>query len=65
MKTLKISLVATIAVTVAWWLRLPHKFWPSHPYLADAVIAVLLCVVLQAVWTDPKAESTKSARTRR
>lgn len=60
MKTLKISAVATIAMVIAWWLRVPHKFWPSHPYLADTFMAVVLCVVLQVVWTDPKAGSKKS-----
>jgi hypothetical protein len=59
MKTLKISVVATVAMMLAWWLRLPHKFWPSHPYLADTVMAVVLCLVLQAVWTDPKIKSKK------
>lgn len=62
MKTLKITVVATLAMTVAWWLRLPHRFWPSHPYLADTVMALVLCLVLQAVWTDHKAKSRKEGR---
>jgi hypothetical protein len=56
MKTLKITLVATIAGTLAWWLRLPHRIWPSHPYLADVLLSLILCVVLQFAWSDPKKE---------
>jgi len=59
MKTLKITVVATIAMTIAWWLRLPHRFWPGHPYLADVLMALVLCIVLQAVWTDAKTKSKK------
>jgi len=54
MKTLKITLVATIAATLAWWLRLPHKIWPSHPYLADLLLSLVLCAVLQFTWSEPK-----------
>lgn len=61
MKTLKISLVATVAMVLAWWFRLPHRFWPSHPYIADAVIALVLCIVLQIFWTDSKVESKKES----
>jgi hypothetical protein len=55
MKTLKISIIATIAMTIAWWLRLPHMFWPQHPYLADLFMAFVLCIVLQVVWTNPNS----------
>jgi hypothetical protein len=61
MKTLKISLVATVAMVLAWWLRLPHRVWPDHPFLADFVIAFVLCLVLQAVWTDAKRQPKKDS----
>ena len=54
MKTLKITFVATAACIVAWWLRVPFKVWPSHPMLADFLMSLVLCIVLQAVWTDTK-----------
>ena len=57
MKTLKISVVATVAMTVAWWLHLPHRIWPEHPLLADFLMALALCVLLQILWTEPKAGS--------
>ena len=56
MKTLKITVVATIAGTLAWWLRLPHKIWPAHPYLADVLLSLILCVVLQFAWSEAKKE---------
>ena len=59
MKTLKISLIATVASIVAWWMHVPHKFWPAHPQLADFVLALILCVVLQVVWTDPEPKPKK------
>jgi hypothetical protein len=54
LKTLKISAVATVALTVAWWLRLPHRVWPEHPALADFLMALVLCVLLQILWSEPK-----------
>lgn len=62
MKTLKISMVATIAMVLAWRVRLPHRISPGHPYLADCFMALVLCLVLQMVWTDGKAESKKESR---
>jgi hypothetical protein len=57
MKTLKISLVATIAASLGWWLRLPHKIWPEHPRFTDFLLALGLCIVLQVVWPDPDKKS--------
>ena len=62
MKTLKISLVATLASMLAWWLRFPHRIWPAHPYFADFLIALILCVVLQFVWSDPTSELKRQDR---
>ena len=62
MKTLKISRVATLASMLAWWLRFPHRIWPAHPYFADFLIALILCVVLQFVWSDPMSELKRQDR---
>ncbi len=59
MRTLKISLVATIASILAWWLRFPHRIWPAHPQLADFLLALIVCLVLQFAWSDPRAETKK------
>jgi hypothetical protein len=57
MKTLKISLVATLAAILAWQLHMPHRFWPGHPQLADFLMALILCVVLQFTWTNSRSEN--------
>jgi hypothetical protein len=62
MKTLKISLVATLASMLVWWLRFPHRIWPAHPYFADFLIALILCVVLPLVWSDPASELKRQDR---
>ena len=59
MKTLKISVIATLAAMLAWWLGLPQKAWPAHPYFADFLMSLLLCIVLQAVWAEPKAQAKR------
>ncbi len=56
MRTLKISMVATLAATLAWLLRLPHKLWPEHPQFAGFLMALILCLVLEVVWTNPRSE---------
>lgn len=53
MKTLKISVIATIALTVAWWLRIPHRISPGHPMMADLMMGIVLCVLLQILWVEP------------
>jgi hypothetical protein len=59
LKTLKISVVATIAMTLAWWLRIPHRVSPAHPMLADLLMGVVLGVLLQVLWVEPKPAGKK------
>lgn len=59
MKTLKISVVATLASILAWRLRIPRAVWPAHPRIADFILAIITCVILQIAWTDPKADPNK------
>ena len=56
MKTLKISALATIAAMLAWWLGFVQKIWPAHPMLADFLLALILCIVLQFAWSDPASK---------
>jgi len=53
MRTLKISVVATIAALLAWWLGFAQKIWPAHPQFADLLLALTLCIVLQVTWPNP------------
>jgi len=54
MKSLKISIVTTLALSVAWWLHIPHRMWPAHPMLADVLMGIFLCILLQVLWVEPK-----------
>ena len=56
MKVLKISAVATIAAMLALWLGFAQKIWPAHPTLADFLLALVLCIVLQFAWSDPASK---------
>jgi hypothetical protein len=55
MKTLWISVIATLAAILAWRLHVPQKMWPQHPQFADFLLALILCLVLQYAW--PKKQS--------
>jgi len=62
MKTLKISVVATIATVLAWVVRLPQKMWPGHPQMAAFFLALILCLALQFVWTEGKPETSTAKK---
>jgi ABC-type Fe3+-siderophore transport system permease subunit len=53
MKTLKISIVATIAATLALWLGVANRIWPAHPQFAVFLLALVICIVLQVTWPKP------------
>jgi len=53
MKTLKISLVATLAAMIAYWLGFARRIWPSHPMLAVTLLAIGVCILLQFTWSEP------------
>jgi hypothetical protein len=59
LKTLKISIVATIALTLAECTQIPHRMWPTHPMLADLLIGMILCTLLQVLWVEPKPDAEK------
>jgi hypothetical protein len=58
MRTLKISAAATIAAMLAWWLGFAHKIWSAHPALADFLLVLILCIVLQFAWSDSSSKPT-------
>ena len=53
MKTLKVSLAASVMGTGAWMLGLTRAIWPTHPLLAVFFLTVTAGVVLMYVWPDP------------
>jgi hypothetical protein len=54
MRTLKISLIATlIATAVSFWagqLGVMQKMWPEHPQLAGFFLTLVTCIVVQIFW---------------
>jgi hypothetical protein len=62
MRTLKISIVATVAAMLAWWFRFPHRIWPAHPQFADFLLALILGLVLQFTWADAKSIPESKAK---
>jgi len=52
LKTLKISLVATLATILAWRVHVPQTMWPRHPQLALVLFSLIVCLVLQLVWAE-------------
>jgi len=62
MKTLKISVIATLATILAWRVRLPQKFWPAHPQFGALLLAAILCVLLDFVWSNSERTREKDSR---
>ena len=56
MRTLKISLIATvIATAVSFWasqLGLLHRMWPEHPQLAGFFLCLAACIAVQLFWPE-------------
>jgi 1,4-dihydroxy-2-naphthoate octaprenyltransferase len=57
MKTVKISIVATLTSFLAWRLGIPRAVWPAHPRVADFILALITCLILQIAWTDRNPKS--------
>jgi hypothetical protein len=54
MRTLKVSLAASVIGTGVWMLGLSRLLWPAHPYLGVFFITLIATVVLMYVWPDQK-----------
>lgn len=54
MRTLKISLIASVIATVAsFWvaeLGVTQKIWPEHPQMAGFLITLVTAIVVQLAW---------------
>jgi len=57
MKTLKVSLLASVLGTVAWMLGLGHKIWPAHPQWAVFFLTLTATIVLSYAWEDADKSS--------
>jgi hypothetical protein len=54
MRTLKISLIASVIATVAsFWaghLGVTQRMWPEHPQLAGFFLTLVLAIGVQIAW---------------
>jgi len=54
MKTLKISLIATLIATAAgfwaWEFGAAQWMWPAHPRMADFLVTLITAIVVQIAW---------------
>ena len=55
MRTLKISLIASVIATVAsFWvaeLGVTHRIWPEHPQMAGFLFTLVTAIVVQIAWS--------------
>ncbi len=52
MKTLKVSLLASVIGIGAWILGLTHRIWPAHPQWAGFFVTIAATIILLYVWPE-------------
>lgn len=63
MKTLKVSLLASVIGTGAWMLGITRRIWPAHPFWAVFFLTLAFTFLLMYVWPEPQKKSdSKSLR---
>ena len=60
MKTLKVTLIASVVGTGAWLTGLADSIWSSHPMLAVLILTIGTTVVLWFVWPEPHKSSDEA-----
>lgn len=54
MKSLKISLIASVIATAAgigaWEFGIAQRIWPAHPQMADFLLVLVTGIVVQIIW---------------
>ena len=62
MKTLKVSLIASLIGTAAglgsWMFGLARIIWPAHPQIASFLLTLVTTIVIQSSW--PRRAETNS-----
>ncbi len=63
MRTLKISLIASVIATVAsFWvaeLGVTHRLWPEHPQMAGFLFTLITAIVVQIAWPHLTASAQR------
>jgi hypothetical protein len=47
--TLMATVITTVAATAAWSFGLCAKLWPSHPFLADLLLSLVICIGVKEI----------------
>ena len=50
LRTFKISLIASVIGTLAWYIGLSEIVWPKHPFVAVLLITALSYYVVSYYW---------------
>jgi hypothetical protein len=50
LRTFKISLIASVIGTLAWFVGLSELVWPKHPFVAVLLITTLSYYVVSYYW---------------
>jgi hypothetical protein len=58
-RTLKISLIASVIGTLAWYLGLSEVVWPKHPFVAVLLITFLSYYVVGWYWNTAARSATE------
>ena len=48
--TFKVSLVASVIGTLAWYLGIGEAVWPAHPHVAALLITILSYYIVSYYW---------------
>ncbi|MGH9516137.1 MAG: hypothetical protein ACRD3P_10730 [Terriglobales bacterium] len=48
--TLMSTVIATVAATCAWSFGLCDKMWPTHPFMADLLLSLVIVIVVKEIW---------------
>ncbi|MGO8986632.1 MAG: hypothetical protein ACLPHI_09430 [Terriglobales bacterium] len=69
MKTLKVSLIASLIGTAAglgsWIFGLGGMMWPGHPQMASFLLTLVTTIVIQIGWPRLMETNSQSLETRR
>ena len=66
MRTLKISLIASVIATAAsFWvaeLGITQKIWPEHPQMAGFLFTLVAAIVVQIAWPHLVPDSPRDKK---
>jgi membrane protein YdbS with pleckstrin-like domain len=58
--TFKVSLIASVIGTLAWYFGVSEMVWPAHPHVATLLITVLAFYVINYYWKTASHRAAES-----